>query len=174
MKTWYILLLLLLAGAGISSYAQSVALPPTRSFKITGKVKQEVIVNDTDLKQYTIHGIGDVTISNHLGEKKKVVHHLSGVLLKDILQNVVLTDDNPKVYSEYYLVCEATDGYRVVYSWNELFNTVVGNTVYIVTHQEGQALPVMNESILMISAQDIRTGRRYLKNLHTITIRRAE
>lgn len=118
--------------------------------------------------------MGDITITNHLGEKKSEQKSLKGILLKDILKSVEINNENPRVLSEYYFVCKSTDGYKVVYSWNELFNSPASESVYLVTSKNGQGAKEMKETILMISPKDYMTGRRYLKSLATIEVKRAQ
>jgi hypothetical protein len=113
-------------------------------------------------------------ITNHKGDVKGTAKDLTGVLLKDFLLSIELDAENPKVLSEYYFTCIASDGYKVIYSWNELFNTAIGNSVYILTSKDNQPLEKLDENIVMIATQDIRTGRRYVKNLQSIIVRRAE
>ena len=69
---------------------------------------------------------------------------------------------------------KANDGYTAVYSWNEIFNTVVGDAPYIVTEKDGKLASSMEEAILMISPKDFKTGRRHIKSLTTIEVRRAK
>jgi hypothetical protein len=147
---------------------------PTKSIIVSGKVKAEHTFRWSDLQKFPAQSIGDVVISNHKGETKGTAKGMKGVLLRDVLQQVILDTDNPKLYSEYYFVCKATDGYKAVYSWNELFNTATGNTVYIVTEKEQKNMTDDQDNILMISTQDLRTGRRYVKNLETIYVGRAQ
>jgi hypothetical protein len=90
------------------------------------------------------------------------------------LSVVNINAESPRVLSEYYFVCKANDGYTVVYSWNELFNTGTGDSVYIVTEKDGKQASEMPESILMISPKDFRTGRRHVKALSSIEVRRAK
>ncbi len=148
------------------------AIPATQSFTISGDVKAEKKVSVTDFAQWKEHTIGDVTITNHLGEVKGVARAMKGVLLKDILQSVEIKAESPKVFSEWYIVCKAADGYKVVYSWNEIFNTKVGETVFLVTEKEGIRAAAMNDSVLMISTEDCKTGRRFVKSLASIELRR--
>ena len=145
----------------------------TTSFIISGEVKSNVTVSITEFSKYTEVLMGDITITNHLGEKKSEQKSLKGILLKDILKTVEINNENPRVLSEYYFVCKSTDGYKVVYSWNEIFNSSVGESVYLVTSKNGQSAREMSESILMISPKDYRTGRRYLKSLASIDVKRA-
>lgn len=164
---------LLLTLIGFSVYAQK-ELKPTSSFTISGEVKAPVTVQISDLIKWKAFDIGDVMITNHLGEKKSEAKGLKGVLLKEVLSAVEITSESPRVLSEYYFVCKANDGYTVVYSWNELFNTATGDSAYLVTEKEGKSASAMDDSILMISPKDFKTGRRQVKSLFTIEVKRAK
>jgi hypothetical protein len=98
---------------------------------------------------------------------------MRGVLLRDVLAGIQIDHENPRVLSEYFFVCIAADDYRVVYSWNEIFNTSVGDQVYIVLEKDGVPAEKMEDRMLMISPKDFKTGRRYLKNLSAIEINRS-
>jgi hypothetical protein len=151
------------------AYAQQ-----TKSFDISGKVKAELKIDEEKLKTYTVHTIGTVNITNHKGDLKGKAKDMKGILLRDILQNIVLDEENPKFFSEYYFVCIGADTYKVVFSWNELFNTAIAQKVFIVTQKDGQTMTDNEDGILMISADDFRTGRRFVKNLQSIEVRRVE
>jgi len=148
--------------------------PQTSSILISGEVASQVTITQSDLNKLKETHIGDVVITNHLGEKKSEQKALKGVLLKDVLQAVEIKNESPKVLSEYYFVCKAADNYTVVYSWNEIFNSPTGDSVYIVTSKGGKALKEMEESILMISPKDFKTGRRFVKSLTSIEVKRAK
>lgn len=147
---------------------------PTSSITINGRVKSPKTFTADAVRQYKVYNIGDVVITNHKGEVKGTAKELSGILLKDLLQSIEPDAESPKVLSEYYFTCIASDGYKVVFSWNELFNTATGNTVYIVTAKDHKSMDTLDESILLISTADVHTGRRYVKNLQSIIVRRAE
>lgn len=159
--------------ANFSAQAQKT-FTPTQSFTISGEVKLSVTVGIADLKKWKEVSIGDVVITNHLGEKKSEYKALKGVLLKEVLSSVEFNAESPKFLSEYYFVCKATDNYTVVYSWNELFNTATGDTAFIVTEREGKTAAQMDDAILMVSSKDFKTGRRHVKSLSSIEVRRAK
>jgi hypothetical protein len=146
---------------------------PSTSFTIQGDVKTPKTFTINDLMNMKAVQIGDVVITNHTGEKKSEAKGLKGVLLKDLLAQVEIAAESPRALSEYYFVCTANDDYRVVFSWNELFNTAVGESTFIVTEKNGTSLTAMPDAILMISPKDIRTGRRHVKALTTIEVKRA-
>jgi len=163
------IILLLLCFLVNDLYAQQ-----TKSFSITGSVKKESVITIDTLNKYTAKDIGGINITNHKGDFKHRDEKLQGVLLKDVLSNTVFDVNSPKLLSEFYLVCVGADGYKVVYSWNELYNTETGNNVFIITTKNGVKLNAMPESIQIVSPLDFKTGRRYLHNLSKIIIKRVE
>lgn len=155
-------------------FGQEAPLKQTRSFSIAGQIKRESVITMDSLNHYPLHAIGDVKVTNHLGEFKHQDDQLKGALLKDILSHTELAASSPKLYSRFYFVCTGLDGYKVVYSWNELFNTETGNHVFIIMEKNGVKAEKMPESIQMTSATDFKTGRRYLHNLDKIVVGEAK
>lgn len=168
-KIWILVFSLFAALANAQESAKT-----TTSFQIAGKVQSTLTVQFTDLQQYPIQKIGNVKITSHTGEPRGEFKKLKGVLLKTVLEKANIQSENPKVLSEYYIICEAADGYKNVYSWNELFNSEVGNQVFIVTEADGKSFATSDKSIMLIAPQDFRTGRRNLKGLSKIEIKRIE
>jgi len=154
---------------GTTALAQE-PLKQTLSFSISGKVKNSSVITLDSLNSYPVKVIGDIKVTNHLGEFKHEDDQLKGVLLKDILIHTLLNASSPKLYSRFYFACVGNDGYAVVYSWNELFNTEVGNHVFILMEKDGIKADKMPESIQMTSTLDFKTGRRYLHNLEKIVV----
>jgi len=162
-------LLILFLLYGTFAYAQG-PLKQTLSFSITGQVKNGSVITMDSLNSYPVKTIGDIKVTDHLGTFKHEDDQLKGVLLKDILSHTVLAASSPKLYSRFYFACTGNDGYVVVYSWNELFNTEVGNHVFILMEKNGIKAAKMPESIQMTSTTDFKTGRRYLHNLDKIVV----
>ncbi|MEO7768070.1 MAG: molybdopterin-binding protein, partial [Ferruginibacter sp.] len=79
---------------------------------------------------------------------------------------------NPKLLSEYYFVCIAADNYKVVFSWNEIFNNETGKHAIIITAHDGKNGTLMNDRIAIVSPSDDATGRRYVKGLQKIIVQR--
>jgi len=145
----------------------------TYKFTITGKVKTESVITMDSLNSFPLKTIGDIKVTDHTGAFKHQDDQLKGVLLKDILNHSqwLLT---PHLFSSMYFTCVGADGYKVVYSWNELFNTEIGDNVYIVMEKNGIKADKLPSSIQMVSMLDYKTGRRYLHNLDKIVVSIAE
>lgn len=155
-------------------FAQKENIPTTENFSIEGKVKKGMTVSLADLSSYKSYSIDSIVIKNHLGERKSTLKKVRAVLLKDILEKVEIDSESPKVLSEYYLVCIASDNYKVVFSWNEIFNNDAGKSVYIITSVDGKPASTLDSRIALVSPKDQMTGRRYVKGLQKIVIERAK
>lgn len=141
---------------------------------VSGEVKKQLTITVRDVETAAQEEIGDVTITNHLGVVKGTAKGLKGVKVKEFLANLELTNDNPKLTSTYYFVFTANDGYKIVYSWNELFNSPIGEKVYLVSVKDGKNIQEMPERMLIITPSDYKTGRRYIKGLDSIIVKRVE
>ncbi|MCF6130767.1 molybdopterin-binding protein [Flavobacterium wongokense] len=167
------LALLLLFFTNFAVIAQR-QITPSETLKIEGKIKAEKTFSVADLEAFPKVAIADQTLYSHKGEVKSTVKDMKGVLLKTVLESIQFDYGKPKELNEFYFVFVATDGYKVVFSWNEIYNTEAGNNFYIVTEMEGKKLKDMEQRILFISTADLKSGRRYIKALEKIQIRRLE
>lgn len=168
MKLFSFILLLLITGSAVAQKKSE----QTKSFRVTGAVKEEKKITIDDFPKYRESSLGDVVITNHAGEVKSTQRKLKGILLRDVLEKVEIKNESPKVLSEFYIVCKASDGYTIVFSWNEIFNNPAGESVYLITAKDGITAADLDESILMTSPRDYYTGRRFLKGLAKVEIKR--
>ena len=170
MKVKNLLVLLLF----VSSVYGQRTVTPSESLKIEGKIKAEKTFLLSELDTFPKVAIADQTLYNHKGEVKGSVKNMKGVLLKTLLESIPFDYDKPKELNAYYFVFVATDGYKVVFSWNEIYNTEAGNNFYIVTEMEGKKMKDMEQRILFISTADLKSGRRYIKALEKIEVKQVE
>ncbi|AYN67668.1 molybdopterin-binding protein [Euzebyella marina] len=168
-KSKYIFFLLLLLSIEFQLSAQT-----TSSFSVVGEVEQTMSFSLTDIDDFNASDIKELEILNHKGEARGTASQLKGVLVKDLLADMKLKESNPKLYSEFYFTFAAIDGYKVVFSWNEIFNSPTGDNLYLVTSRDGKSLPEMEHSILIITTTDYKTGRRHIKGLSQIIVNRVE
>jgi len=157
-----------------SASAQKENIPTTENFSIEGKVKKSLTVSLADLSSYKSYSIDSIVITNHLGERRSTLRNVKGILLKDVLNKVEIDSETPKVLSEYYFVCVASDNYKTVFSWNEIFNNDTGKSVYIITEQDGKPATALDNRIALVSPKDQMTGRRYVKGLQKIVVERVK
>jgi len=168
------ILVLLFVITVFSASAQKENIPTTENFTIEGRIRKSLTVSLADLSSYKTYSIDSIVITNHLNERRSSLAKIKAVLLKDVLDKVEIDAENHKVLSEYYLVCIASDNYKVVFSWNEIFNSNTGKSVYILTGHDGKPASALDNRIALISSNDDATGRRYVKDLQKIIVERVK
>lgn len=132
----------------------------SKSISVTGDILKPITINFNDLKNYQIHSVDSLLIHNHKMEYKSTLKKINGVLLKDVLSKVEFMTDSPRSLSEFYLVCVADDGYKALFSWNEIFNSGNGDQALIITKLNGSDAYQLKENIMLVTPTDNATGRR--------------
>lgn len=147
-------------------------ITPTESFIIRGQIAKEKTVTLTQLDGFSKSDIRDIVIYNHKGEPKDTLRNLKGVMLKSVFEGLKFNYEKPKELNEFYFTLTASDGYKVVFSWNEIYNTEAGNQLYFITEMNGKKAKDLEQRILFLAAADLKSGRRYIKGLEKIEVRR--
>jgi len=164
-------ILLIFSFSTLHLYAQHKDIPVTTEFLITGEVKKEITFHIADITAMKQDFIGDVVLHGH---KTDTGRQMKGVLLKDIIDSAGIKADGHKAYNSLVIILTASDGYMNVYSWNELFNTDIGDHVYVVTAMNGKTIDQMPDRIAVYSLSDAFTGRRHMIGLAKIEVRQLQ
>ncbi len=146
----------------------------TNAFTIEGLVKKSLVVTLDSLKKYPTTSIDSIVITNHLGQRKSTLKNIKVIPVRNFLDQLEIEVESPKQLSEFYFVFTAADGYKVVFSWNEIFNNALGQEVYVICEKDGAGVEQLENRISIISRTDKMTGRRYVKSLKKITVKRSE
>ena len=157
---------------GLLLFQASDAQNTSENFTVSGEVLKAETIDIAGLSGYTQVHLDSLRIYTHDMQPKGLMKNINGVLLKDILSAIPFNNENPKVLSEYYIECVATDGYIVLFSWNEIFNSETGKHVMIITSKNGTNAEKLDDRVALVSPTDQATGRRYVKWLNRIIIRR--
>lgn len=145
----------------------------TTQFVVTGKVKAEKTFDFSSLKKHPQIELSDINISCS-PKKEDKANRVKAVLLKTVLDSVAYQYEARVQLNQFYFLFEAVDGYKMVFSYNEIYNTEIGNNLYIVTELNGKEVKEMEKSILLLSLKDIKTGSRNMKWLSKIVVCIAE
>lgn len=95
-----------------------------------------------------------------------------GALLRDVLTTAGVDNGSPFDARKSVIVATASDGWRVVFSWAEIFETSVGDSVLVFLEKDGKALGDDEGRIALVSGGDSHAETRYLKWLRKIEVRR--
>jgi hypothetical protein len=140
------------------------------AFRVVGKVKQEKEFTLSALLDMDKVVIRDLPVACGSGEPKGRIDSCVGVLLTDIINDVEVITTEHNDTKKMYVVVASVDGYRTLFSWQELYNSRVGEGVVVILEKDGKKLYEQENRVDLFSANDFLTGPRYVKQLLTISI----
>ena len=139
-------------------------------FRICGRVKTPLVFSIEKLQAMESVEADDLLLTCGSGEPKGRINQCRRVLLADIIHrsNVLVTDHNDT--KKMFIIASSDDGYKTVFSWQEVFNTSVGDGIMVLLEKDGKPLYNGNGPVDLFSAKDYLTGPRYVKELADVEI----
>ncbi|MDD2465883.1 MAG: molybdopterin-dependent oxidoreductase [Desulfobulbus sp.] len=137
---------------------------------IIGRVTKPMSFSLNDLQSMDCLDTGTLPMICGSGEPKGKIGNCRGVLLADLINQaeVLITAHNDT--KKMYVVTASDDGYKTVFSWQEIFNSANGERIVVILEKDGQPLHQGCGDVDLISANDHLTGPRYVRRLKTIEI----
>lgn len=142
----------------------------TESITVSGVVAHKLKLSVDDLRKFPPQQVGEVPVVCQSGANLGKLENLKGVLLRDILEKAEVVSKGHNDVKKMAIVATASDGYKVVFSWSEVFNSPLGEGVLVFFEKNGKALGDDEGRIAMVSSKDIRTGPRHVKWLEAIEV----
>ncbi len=166
-------------GCAVVAIAAFVALPETAqaagesgrvttTLTVRGNVSNPLSLTVADLGKFPVHRVDDARVVRTDGSSSETVRHLAGCLLRDVLNAAGLSERDRLDLRKTIVVATASDGYKAVFSWAELFNTAIGDGVLIVYERDGSPLGDDEGRIALVSLKDTRPGPRHVKWLSVV------
>ena len=152
-----------------AAQAQTPAVPQSMlsgSVAISGAVEHPMTMTLDQLTMFSPQQL--VNVSNRAGTPMK----LKGVLLRELLLKAGVVAPNHNDTKKIVVIASATDGYKVVFSWSEIFNSSTGNAMIVYTEKDGKPLADDEGRIALVSGADTNTGPRHVKWLNAIEVRK--
>jgi len=169
-------LVLAVIGVGGQSFAAGKAADPTNyvteSIAVSGAVEHSLKLRVEDLRKFPPQQVGELPVLCQTGAEVGKLDNLKGVLLRDVLEKAVVVSSDHNDVKKIVVIATASDGYKVVFSWTEIFNSPLGEGVIVFFEKNGKPLDDEEGRIAMISAKDTRTGPRHVKWLQAIEVRK--
>jgi uncharacterized protein (DUF4213/DUF364 family) len=137
---------------------------------VTGRVTTPLELGMEELRSMETEEIADLGIICGEGDPKGRIRNCKGVLLEKILDmaDVIKAEHNDT--KKMFIVVSAHDGYKTVFSWQEIFNTAVGGGIMVLLERDGKPLDGERGELELISKEDYFTGSRYVRGLKDIEV----
>jgi len=166
----------LLAAGPIVAFAHPVSGDASRfvteKLTVGGRVLHGLDLSSEALKAFPVQAPPDISIIGRTGETTRVLKNYTGAKLTDVLDKAVLATADHDDLKKTIIVASASDDYKAVFSWNELYNTSVGEGVLVLYAREGHPLPDDEGRISLISTKDLHTGARHVRWLKDVQIQK--
>jgi len=154
-------------------FAQNDKNNISNEVEVIGLVEKPMKINMESVKKMKWVERKDFKITGLDGTVKRKIANFKGVLLKSILEEARIKLENPKDRGKYFVLITATDGYQVIFSYNELMYSVASDNTYLVFEEEGKEIDKEGKFVI-ICASDIISGPRHVKWLKTIEVKRVD
>lgn len=152
-----------------ASAAPVVAAAMAGQVAIGGAVTQPLTLDAAALRQFPADQIVDLRLPGRDAGAPPSV--LRGVRLRAVLERAQVKTADHNTVKKLAVIASASDGYKVVFSWSELFNSELGDSVLVLFERDGKPLAPAEGPLALISGKDIRTGPRHVKWLQTVEVR---
>ncbi len=141
----------------------------TDKIRIGGLVDHPGTVDADSLKKMAVYAREDIKVTGGKGELKKSFRSVRGVLLKDLVQAAGIQMPNPKDKGKFYIRVTASDGYTVLFAYNELFYNTTGINALVLFEEDGE--PIREDGyFVVICLSDTLTGPRHVKWVRSIEV----
>jgi DMSO/TMAO reductase YedYZ molybdopterin-dependent catalytic subunit len=173
----HLLAVLVMLAAALSQPALAQAPVPaavTTVLAIKGSVENELVLSIDDLKRLPVQHIEDVRMvrdPSSVATTPETARHYAGCLLRDVLDRAKPIERKRFDLRKSVVVATASDGYRAVFSWAELYLSPIGDGALVVYERDGVPLSDNEGPLALVSLKDTRPGPRHVKWLRSIELR---
>jgi DMSO/TMAO reductase YedYZ molybdopterin-dependent catalytic subunit len=140
---------------------------------VKGSVERELVLSIDELKRFPVHAVDDVRVvrDSAATTSQEAGRRYTGCLLRDVLDRAKPAERNRFDLRRSVVIATASDGYRAVFSWAELYLSPIGEGVLIVYQRNGAALTDDEGPLALVSLNDTRPGPRHVKWLRSLEVR---
>ncbi|MDR3570108.1 MAG: molybdopterin-dependent oxidoreductase [Syntrophobacteraceae bacterium] len=138
--------------------------------RITGRVKEPLFLSIEELCGMETEEAEDIALNCGEGTPVGKIQSCRGVLLENVIGRAAVLKEDHNDTKKMFLVASAPDGYKAVFSWQEIFNTPIGGGVMVLVEKNGKPLSAGTGGLELISLQDFFSGPRYVRSLETIEV----
>ena len=156
-------------------------VPPTslvplvsREVVVTGCVDRRHSFDLCALMRLPTQLTGPLDIVCLSGRKVRDASDYKGVRLTALLDVARLRLPQARDFTRAFVLAQGADGYTVVFSWHELYNTPVGVGALVVYERDGRPLADDEGGIGLISTCDLRVALRQVRALTRLSVHLAD
>lgn len=145
------------------------ALAP--ALEVLGLVPRPGVLALPALQDLPRHDLGPTQVLCYSGRPVAQVDSYVGARLVEVLDACGLSERPRSELKRCVVVAQGNDGYQAIFSWNELYNSTIGEKALVLYEKNGAPLEAHLGRICLISANDARLGPRHLRGLSQVAVK---
>lgn len=139
---------------------------------VKGLVDSPYFITRNKLQLFAVQEGKALAITGPEGKIKRTIASYKGILLTDILSKAHINLKNEKDRGKYFITVKATDGYTVIFSYNELMFAGAGKNTSLLFEEEEKTIDDGPFAIVCVS--DLVTGPRHVKWVKEIEVKKID
>ena len=146
--------------------------PPPRAdhVAVQGWVRQPLTLDSADLARLDPPTLADFVVVCTFDGAHGDARRVRGVPLRALVMAADPAFEQRTDFKRVALVAHSTDGYRALFSWGGVFNSLVGDGVIVGWDCAEAPLPEASGSFVLVSLYDRATGPRFVQRLASIEV----
>lgn len=146
----------------------------SREVVVSGCVKRRYSFDLCALMRLPTQLTGPLDIVCLSGRTVRGASEYKGVRLSALLDVAQLRLPHARDFTRAFILAQGADGYTVMFSWHELYNTPVGIGALVIYERDGRPLDDDEGGIGLISTGDFRVALRQVRALKRLSVHLAE
>ncbi|MES2258216.1 MAG: molybdopterin-dependent oxidoreductase [Pseudomonadota bacterium] len=148
-------------------------MPPASPIRLTvsGVVQNTPTLGPEELRAFPATQITEMRLVAREDGNAGAISDVRGVRLRDVLEHAGIDRSDRNHLKKLVIVAASSDGYKAIFSWNELFNAEAGDTILVIFERDGKPLAVEEGPLALIAGRDFWTGPRHVKSLQLVEVR---
>lgn len=137
----------------------------THELAVEGLVRNPLRLSVSELRGMELVEVRDLKMVCGSGEELELIGSYRGVPLAEILKRAEIVKRDRGSSGRIYVTVVSSDGRGTLFSYQELFNSVIGEGAIVIVEKNGAPLDESEGEIAFVSAKDLRSGARKLRYL---------
>ena len=142
----------------------------THEVEVAGLVNRPLRLTVSDLRSMPHTEVNNVGLICGSGRNDGVVKSYRGVRLTAVLERADVVMKHHDSPNYMFVTVASSDAHWALFSYQELFNTSIGEQAIVIVERDGQPLDEKEGEIAFVSANDVRPGPRRLRYLQRIEV----
>jgi hypothetical protein len=142
----------------------------THFLDVKGEVNYPLHLTADEARSMKLTEVKDLTMICGSGRNEGFIQSYRGILLTDLLNraDVMMREHNSP--SHLYVTVMSSDDHWVLFSYQELYNSSIGEQAIVILEKDGHPLGEEEGEFAFVSANDTRLGARKLRYLKSIEV----